>query len=65
MSRRQEVISRMLDLQKQFIAHEQENGLDPQAYYADENFLGGFRKEYYDLAKELVDLSHAEKGSHR
>ncbi len=68
MSRRQEVITRMLDLQQQFIAKENEDGgMDPAAYYNPEagSFLEGYRKEYYDLAVELVDLAHADKGSHR
>jgi len=27
--------------------------------------LKGFRQEYMDLANKLVDMAHAEKGSHR
>lgn len=67
MSRRQEVISRMLELQKEFIALEHDGGIDPKDYYSPEDgsFLEGYRKEYYDLAKELVDLAHADKNSHR
>ena len=67
MSRRKEVISRMLELQQQFIADEHDGGVDPANYYypEDGSFMDNFRKEYYDLAKELVDLAHADKGSHR
>jgi hypothetical protein len=36
-------------------------------YFAAEegHMLKGFRQEYMDLANKLVDMAHAEKGSHR
>jgi len=57
----------MLELQKMFIDYEHKNGLDPQDYYtpSDKHPLLGFREEYYNLAKDLVDLAHAEVGSRR
>jgi len=57
----------MLELQKMFINYEHKNGLDPHDYYTPDakHPLAGFRGEYYNLAKDLVDLAHAEVGSHR
>lgn len=66
-AKRNQIVARMLELQKMFIAYEHKNGLDPQDYYSpsDKHPLAGFRGEYYNLAKDLVDLAHAEVGSHR
>jgi len=57
----------LMDMQKMFIKYEQENGVEMQDYFAaaDGHPLKGFRQEYMDLANKLVDIAHAEKGSHR
>ena len=67
MSEKQEIIQKMLDMQKKFIAYEQQNGVDPEEYFnpPEGHELDGYRQEYYDLAKKLVDMAHEEKGSHR
>ncbi len=64
---RNQIVSRMLELQKQFIAYEHKNGLTPEDYYAPKagHFLESFRKEYAELAEKLVDLAHSEVGSKR
>jgi len=67
MSEKQDIIKRMLELQKKFIAFEQKNGLDGYDYYSPESghTLEGYRQEYSDLANKVVDLAHAEAGSSR
>ena len=66
-AKRNQIVARMLELQKMFIDYEHKNGLDPQDYYSpsDKHPLAGFRGEYYNLAKDLVDLAHTEVGSRR
>ncbi len=66
-AKRNQTVARMLELQKMFIDYEHKNGLDPMDYYAPsaKHPLAGFRAEYYNLAKDLVDLAHTEVGSHR
>ncbi|MDE0097521.1 MAG: hypothetical protein OXN16_16140 [Gammaproteobacteria bacterium] len=67
MSEKLEIIRKMLEMQKQFIAKEQAGGLDPKDYYDPESGddLDGFQAGYDELANKLVDLAHAEKGSKR
>ena len=67
MSEKQELIRKMLKMQKDFIAQEQQGGIDPKDYFAPEGGhpLSGFRVSYADLATPLVDLAHEEKGSKR
>jgi hypothetical protein len=67
MSEKQEIIKKLMDMQKMFIKYEQENGVEMKDYFAAEDGhpLKGFRQEYMDLANKLVDIAHAEKGSHR
>jgi hypothetical protein len=67
MSKKQELINEMLEMQKHFIAYEQENGVDPTDYYlAPEGHpLHAYHKRYRDIAMQLVDVAHEEKGSRR
>ena len=67
MSEKQELIRKMLKMQKDFIVQEQQGGIDPKDYFAPEGGhpLSGFRESYADLAAQLVDLAHEEKGSKR
>ena len=67
MGEKQEIINKLMDMQKMFIKYEQENGVEMKDYFAAEDGhpLKGFRQEYMDLANKLVDMAHAEKGSHR
>jgi hypothetical protein len=66
-SEKQELIQKMLAMQKKFIDYEHQSGVNPNDYFSPESghTLDGFRQEYDELAKKLVDLAHAEKGSHR
>ena len=67
MSDKQELIAKLLKMQKKFIDYEHANRVAMKDYFAaDEGHpLKGFRQEYMDLANQLVDMAHAEKGSHR
>lgn len=67
MSDKQELIKKLLEMQKKFIDYEQENGVEMEDYFVAEEGhpLYHFRQEYMDLANKLVDMAHAEKGSQR
>lgn len=66
MSEKQELIKEMLDLQKRFIAYEHKQGVTQQEYFGagEGHELHNYRQRYNDLAMKLVDVAHAEKGSH-
>ena len=67
MSEKQELITKMLEMQKKFIDYEHANGVEMEDYFVGEEGhpLHRFRQVYMDLANKLVDMAHAEKGSHR
>ncbi|KAA3621103.1 MAG: hypothetical protein DWQ08_14595 [Proteobacteria bacterium] len=67
MSDKQEIIKKMIEMQKKFTNYEHTNGVDPQDYFnpADDHELSGYRQKYQDLANQLLDMAHEEKGSHR
>ena len=67
MREKQEIISKLLELQKKFIDYEHQNGVEMEDYFVGEegHTLHNDRQEYMDLANKLVDMAHAEKGSHR
>lgn len=67
MSDRMTKIHELIEMQKKFIAYEQENGVNFKDYFTPEagHPLDGYRQEYMDKAMELVDLAHADKGSER
>ncbi len=67
MGEKQDIIKKLMDMQKMFIKYEQDNGVAMKDYFASEDGhpLHGFRQEFADLANKLVDMAHAEKGSHR
>ncbi len=67
MSDKQEMIKRMLELQKMFIEYEHTHGLDPEDYFAPkpDHPLANYRAEYAELATKVVDAAHEQVGSHR
>jgi hypothetical protein len=67
MSKKQEIIKQMLEMQRKFIELEQKGEFSAEEYYdADgETELSKFKRTYDELATQLVDLAHEEKGSHR
>lgn len=67
MSEKQEIIRQMMEMQHKFIEIEQRGDFSAEEYYdADgETELSRFKRSYDEMATRLVDLAHAEKGSHR
>jgi len=65
MSNKQELIKQMLEMQKKFIEYEHANGVSPEEYYlaAEGHPLHEYRQKYRDIAMQLVDIAHQEKGS--
>lgn len=63
---KQELITKMIEMQKQFIAHEHENGVSGKDYWASsEGLLATYRQDYTDMANRVVDLAHQIVGSSR
>lgn len=67
MSDKQQLIKKMIQMQKKFSAYEREHGLSPGTYYDPpvDHPLSAYRAEYDDLARQLIDLAHEERGSRR
>lgn len=67
MSEKQEIIQKMIEMQKTFIDYEQKNGVSGRDYYyaPEGNLLATYNQEYMAMADKLVDLAHKEKGSIR
>ena len=67
MSEKQEMIKKMLEMQKKFIEYEHQHGVTQEEYFTagEGHELHNYRQEYMDLANKLVDAAHEEKGSHR
>jgi len=67
MSEKQEMIKKMIEMQKKFIAYEQQNGVSQEEYFTapEGHELHNYRQAYNEMAVKLVDMAHAEKGSHR
>lgn len=58
MSRKQELISEMLEMQKKFIAHEQSGQFDAENYYVGE--WKTYRERYQELANEVREIASQE-----
>ena len=67
MSEKQEIIKRLLEMQKRFIELEQGGKFSAEEYYDSDgdSELAAHKREYAELATKLVDMAHEEKGSHR
>jgi hypothetical protein len=67
MGEKHDLIKQMLEMQKKFIDYEHQHGVEMEDYFVPEEGhpLYGYRQQYRDIAMKLVDLAHAEKGSHR
>ena len=65
MSDKQEMIKKMIEMQKKFQEYETANGVDPQDYFTPESghTLDGYRQEYADLAAAVNAAAHDEVGS--
>ncbi|NEV63427.1 hypothetical protein [Thiorhodococcus minor] len=63
---KQELIDKMLEMQKQFIDYEHQNGVSGKDYWASsDGMLANYRQEYMDMANRVVDLAHEIVGSAR
>jgi hypothetical protein len=63
---KQELIDKMLEMQKQFIEYEHQNGVSGKDYWASQDgLLVGYRQEYMDMANRVVDIAHEIVGSSR
>ena len=58
MSRKQEMIREMLEMQKQFIAHEQSGKFNAEDYYVGE--WKAYRERYQELAAEVREIASQE-----
>ena len=67
MSEKQKIIQQMLEMQNRFIEIEKSGEFSAEQYYDNEggSELALYKKTFDDLARQLVDLAHEEKGSHR
>ncbi len=67
MSEKQEIIKQIMELQHKFIELEQKGEFSTEEYYDTdgESELAKYKRLHEELATMLVDLAHAEKGSHR
>lgn len=65
-SEKQELIDKMLKMQKQFIDYEHQHGVSGKDYWAStEGLLADYRQEYLDMANRVVDIAHEIVGSVR
>jgi hypothetical protein len=63
---KQDLIDKMLVMQKQFIEYEHENGVSGKDYWASsDGLLANYRQEYLDMANRVVDIAHEIVGSSR
>lgn len=63
---KQDLIDKMLEMQKQFIDYEHENGVSGKDYWASQDgLLANYRQEYMDMANRVVDIAHEIVGSNR
>ena len=67
MSTKQEKIQKLLEMQKKFIENEHANGFDAKEYYTPESgsILDGYIDTYNDIALEVMEDAHKERGSER
>jgi enoyl reductase-like protein len=65
-SERTELINKLAEMQKQFIAMEHEQGVSGKDYWGSKDgLLADYREKYAEMSTRLVDLSHEIVGSSR
>ncbi len=66
MKEKSELIGKLLEMQKEFIAYEHQNGITGKDYWASKDgLLADYREKYNDMSQRLVDVSHELIGSSR
>ena len=67
MSEKAKLIKEMLEMQKKFMDYERKNGVTQEDYFAPTSghVLDGYRQKYMEMAMRVVEMAHADKGSHR
>ncbi|MCW8934462.1 MAG: hypothetical protein OQK98_07035 [Gammaproteobacteria bacterium] len=67
MADRNAMIKELIAMQKKFIEDEHKNGFNAQQYFTPDSgsALDGYRDEFNEKSQALVDVAHADKGSHR
>ncbi len=67
MSDKQAKIKKMVEMQAKFAAYEKKNGVTAEEYFAtpEGHELAGYRQEYQELADDVINMAHADKGSVR
>jgi len=67
MSGKQEIIQKMLEMQRKFSDIEHKGEFSIEDYYDSDggSVLAEHKQTYQELATRLVDMAHEEKGSHR
>jgi len=67
MSDKQEMIQKMLKMQKEFLESERAGKFTAEGYYAPEagGQYEGYMDEYNDLALKVMEIAHGERGSRR
>jgi hypothetical protein len=63
---KQQLIEKMIDMQKQFVEHEHQHGVTGKDYWASsDGLLADYRHEYAEMATRVVDIAHEIVGSSR
>ena len=64
---KRKLIAEMIRMQKEFIKREHTEGIAPIDYWSstDSHPVHEYKQKYDELATQLVDLAHKEKGSKR
>ena len=63
LAEKQDLIKKMIELQKQFMDIEHEKGISGKDYfYAQEGLLKDYRETFQDMANRVVDLAHEING---
>lgn len=65
MTEKQELIQKMMEMQKKFMAYEHEHGVLQREYFAPEpgHVLENYKDEFTRMANRLGELAHEEQGS--
>ena len=65
MYEKQNLIAKMIEMQKKFIQQQRKSGVSAREYFLpeDDEALHGYQEEYQELATQVLELAHRERGS--